>query len=140
MSDSNPRTDFNAQLIDEFRANAGKVGGGFAGAPMVLLHTTGAKSGKERVNPLVYLPFEGRMFVFASKGGAPTHPDWYRNLVKNPSVTIEVGEDTFPVTAVVLEGPERDRIFAEQVSRMPPFGDYEKKTGGRVIPVIELKR
>jgi deazaflavin-dependent oxidoreductase (nitroreductase family) len=129
--------DFNRKVIDEFRANGGHVGGPFEGSPMVLLHTTGAKSGKERINPLMYLRDGDRILVFASKGGAPTHPDWYRNLVANPSVTIEVGEETTPGVATVLTGEERDRLYAEQARRRPQFAEYQKKTN-RTIPVVAI--
>src|SRR5580658_7696987 len=108
-------TDFNQAIIEEFRANHGVVGGGFAGAPVVLLHTTGARSGQPRVNPLVSLPRDdGTLYVFASKAGAPTHPDWYHNLVAHPEVQVELGDDTFSATASEVTGDERDRIYAEQ--------------------------
>lgn len=132
--------DFNARIIEEFRANGGKVGGQFEGATMLILHTTGAKSGQERVNPLVYLDGGERIYVFASKGGAPTNPDWYHNLVANPDVTVEKGTETFSARAVPVEGEERDRIFREQAQRFPGFADYERKAAGRVIPVVELQR
>ncbi len=131
--------DFNQKIIAEFRANAGKVGGGFAGAPMVLLTTTGAKSGRQRTNPLVYLPDGNRVVVFASKGGAPSNPDWYYNLRANPEVTVEVGTESYKARAVIAQGAERDRLFAEQARRIPSFADYQKKTT-RVIPVIVLER
>ncbi|MEY2404745.1 MAG: hypothetical protein QOD38_2296 [Acidimicrobiaceae bacterium] len=133
---SGPR-DFNKDIIDEFRANDGKVGGGFAGAPMLLLHTKGAQSGAERVNPLVYGAVGDDYVVFASKGGHPTNPDWYHNLVANPETSIEVGSETIPVTARVAEGDERERIWSKQKGDMPGFADYEKKTT-RQIPVIIL--
>ena len=110
MADMN---DFNAQIIEEFRANDGKVGGNFEGAPLLLLHTTGAKSGQERVHPIVYQPVGDSYAVFASKAGAPTNPDWFHNLAANPEASIEVGADTVPVTARVLEGDERDRGLGE---------------------------
>jgi deazaflavin-dependent oxidoreductase (nitroreductase family) len=131
--------DFNQDIIDEFRANDGKVGGGFAGAPMVLLHSTGARSGAERVNPLVYQPLDDGYAVFASKGGQPTNPDWYHNLVAHPETTVEVGTETVPVMARVAEGDERERIWSKQKAAMPGFADYEKKTT-RQIPVIILTR
>ena len=132
--------DFNRGIIDEFRANHGAVGGPFEGAPIVLLTTTGAKSGARRVNPLAALPAEdGALFVFASKGGAPTNPDWYHNLLAHPEVEVEFGDETFSAVATPVTGDERDRIFAEQVRRMPGFGDYEKNTS-RIIPVVELRR
>jgi deazaflavin-dependent oxidoreductase (nitroreductase family) len=131
-------SDFNSAVIDEFRANHGKVGGGFAGAPMVLLTTTGAKSGQKRVNPLVALVEGDRLYVIASKAGAPTSPDWYHNLVANPQV--EFGDDHFTAHAVpIVSGPERDRLYAAQVAVQPGFADYEKSTT-RVIPVVELRR
>jgi len=136
MTDMNA---FNTTVIEEFRANGGKVGGGFAGAPMVLLTTTGAKSGTKRTTPLVYLPDGDRVVVFASKGGAPTNPDWYHNVVANPEVTVEVGGESYQARAVVAEQAERDRLFAEQASRMPNFAEYAEKTT-RVIPVVVLER
>ena len=131
-------SDWNAKIIDEFRANQGRVGGNFEGAPMCLLHTTGARSGTERVNPMMYLELDGRRFVFASKGGAPTNPDWYHNLVANPSVEVEIGTTTYRATATPLGGEERDRIYAEQARRYPGFAEYQAKTN-RVIPVVELR-
>ena len=134
-------SDFNQAIIDEFRANGGKVGGGFEGAPMVLLHHTGARTGTERVAPLVYQADGDRWVVFASKAGAPTHPDWYRNLVANPQTTIEVGTETVAVRARVAEGDERDRIWTKQKQLMPGFAEYEEKTKGiREIPVVILER
>ena len=133
------RNDFNQGIIDEFRANDGKLGGPFAGAPMLLLATTGARSGQRRTNPLVYLPDGDRFVIFASKGGAPTSPDWYHNLVAHPETTIEVGSETIPVIAVVLTGEERDRLYAKQAELRPAFGEYQAKTSRR-IPVIALHR
>jgi deazaflavin-dependent oxidoreductase (nitroreductase family) len=136
--------DWNQQVIAEFRANEGQVGGDFAGAPMVLVHHVGRKSGKEYVIPLVYLPKEGdddSVYIFASKGGAPSHPDWYLNLIAAGETTIEVGASTRLVTITELTGDERDRVFAEQIQRMPGFGEYASKTAGiRTIPVLELTR
>jgi deazaflavin-dependent oxidoreductase (nitroreductase family) len=129
--------DFNAQIIEEFRANGGKVGGGFEGAPMLLLTTVGAKSGATRVHPMMYLEEDGRHYVFASKAGADTHPDWFHNLVAHPEVTVEIGADTLPMRATPLEGSERDRIYAEQARLVPGFAEYEAKTE-RVIPVVAL--
>jgi deazaflavin-dependent oxidoreductase (nitroreductase family) len=129
--------DFNAGIIKEFRANGGKVGGPFEGAPILLLTTTGARSGATRVNPLAYLPDGDRMLIFASKGGAPTNPDWYHNVRAHPDVTVEVGGQTKRMRAVELTGAERDRLFAEQAQRMPGFAEYQAKTT-RVIPVIAL--
>ena len=131
--------DFNAQVIDEFRANHGKVGGNFEGAPLLLLHSVGAKSGQTRVSPMMYLPDGERFLVFASKAGAPDNPDWYHNLKANPDATIEVGDDTFDVRADELPRAERDEKYAEQAARYPGFADYEKKTD-RVIPVLALTR
>jgi deazaflavin-dependent oxidoreductase (nitroreductase family) len=131
--------DWNAKIIAEFRANAGKVGGQFANATMVLITTTGARTGKQRVNPLVYLPDGKRIVIFASKAGAPTNPDWFYNLRANPLVTVEVGTETYQARAVILEGEERDRLYAEQVKRFSTFGDYQAKTT-RKIPVIALER
>ena len=130
---------FNRQVIDEFRANEGRVGGPFQGAPMVLLHTTGARSGQERITPLVYRPVNGDIAVFGSKGGAPEHPAWYLNLVAKPEVTVEVGTETYPVVARVAEGDERQRIWDEQAGAMPGFAEYQEKTT-RVIPVVILER
>jgi len=131
--------DWNAKIIAEFRANDGKVSGPFEGAPVLLLHTTGARSGLERVNPMMYLVEAGRTYVFASKAGADTHPDWYHNLVAHPEVTVELGAETFAADATTVEGAERDRVFAIQAQRYPGFAEYETKTT-RVIPVVELVR
>ena len=131
--------DFNQQVIDEFRRNGGKVGGGFAGAPMVILTTTGARSGQQRSVPLVYLPEGDRVFIFGSKAGAPTHPDWYHNLVANPRVTVEREGETYQAEARVVTGAERDRLFAAQTEAMPGFADYQAKTS-RQLPVILLER
>jgi deazaflavin-dependent oxidoreductase (nitroreductase family) len=129
--------DFNAQIIDEFRANDGRVGGMFENSPLLLLHHTGAKSGQNRVNPLAYLGDDGRYVIFASKGGAPTNPDWYYNLKAHPDVTIEVGTETMGVTVSEAAGEERDRLFRAQAERVPQFAEYEEKAG-RVIPVMIL--
>ena len=131
--------DFNADVIAEFRANHGKVGGNFEGAPLLLLHTTGAKSGETRISPVMYLQDGDRILVFASKAGAPTNPDWYHNLVANPDATIEVGDDTVDVRAEVLPRDQRDEKYAVQAERYPGFAEYEKKTD-RVIPVVALAR
>jgi deazaflavin-dependent oxidoreductase (nitroreductase family) len=136
MADAN---DWNSKIIAEFRANDGKVGGPFEGAPVLLLTTTGRRSGQQRVNPMMYLADDGRLLVFASKAGAPTHPDWYLNLVANPEVTVEVGTETFPARAVVLKGEERDQKYAEQARRYPSFAEYQAGTD-RVIPVVALLR
>ncbi|OAN33579.1 nitroreductase family deazaflavin-dependent oxidoreductase [Mycolicibacterium iranicum] len=131
--------EMNRAVIEEFRANGGTAGGIFEGKPLVLLHHIGAKSGTERIAPLVYLPDDGRVYIFASKGGADTHPDWYHNLVANPDVTVEIGTETYAATARVLEGAERDEVYARQVEAEPQFGEYQAKTE-RVIPVVELVR
>ncbi len=114
-------------------------GGDFAGAPLLLLHTQGAKTNAERVNPVMYLEHGGRLFVFASKAGSDTNPDWYRNLVANPEVTVELNDDTFAANAIVLQGEERDSIYPIQAERMPQFAEYQEKTTS-VIPVVELHR
>ena len=134
--------DWNQQVIAEFRANEGRVGGGFAGAPMVLVHHVGRKSGKEYVIPLVYLPGDDdSIYIFASKGGAPVNPDWYGNLIAAGKATIEVGTSTYLATVTELSGDERDRVYAEQAQRMPNFGEYAQKTEGiRKIPVLRLTR
>jgi deazaflavin-dependent oxidoreductase (nitroreductase family) len=130
---------WNATIIEEFRANDGKLGGQFEGAPMLLLTTTGAKTHEERVNPMMYLIDEGRLFVFASKAGADTNPDWFHNLVADPSVTVEMGSEKFKATASPLSGEERDRVYAVQAGRFPGFAEYQEKTS-RIIPVVELFR
>ncbi len=129
--------DFNAQIIDEFRANEGRVSGMFERMPLLLLHHTGARSGTARVNPLAYQDDDGRYVIFASKGGAPTNPDWYHNLKAHPTVTIEVGTDMIDVVASEATGEERERLFRTQAERMPQFAEYEQKTD-RTIPVIVL--
>ena len=133
------REERNRRVIAEFRANGGKVGGPFEGRPMLILHTTGAKSGQPRVTPLVYLPDGDRYLVFASMGGAPNNPAWYHNLIANPNVEIEVGTEKLAAKATVLTGEERDRYYAIQAERAPQFGDYQRKTT-RKIPVIALER
>jgi deazaflavin-dependent oxidoreductase (nitroreductase family) len=129
--------DFNAKIINEFRSNEGRVGDMFEGMPLLLLHHTGAKSGKSRVNPLAYQADGGRYVIFASKAGAPTNPDWYHNLKAQPNVKIEVGTDTIDVVASEASGEERERLFRTQAERVPQFADYEQKAE-RVIPVIVL--
>lgn len=131
--------DFNQNLIDEFRAADGKVSGHFEGAPLLLLTTTGAKTGRGHTTPVVYLRDGERIAVFGSKAGAPTHPAWYHNLVANPEVTVELLGETFTARAVTLEGDERDRVWAAQKEAMPGFKDYEQKTD-REIPVVVLER
>ena len=132
-------TDWNANIIDEFRENEGKVGGMFEGAPMLLLHHTGAKSGTERINPLTYQDLGDDLAIFASKAGATTNPDWYHNLLANPDTTIEVGTETNSVTARVVNGDEREQIWDKQKSDRPHFAEYEKTAEGRQIPVIVLE-
>lgn len=136
MSDVN---EWNRGIIEEFRANQGKVGGMFEGRSMVLLTTKGAKSGAARVNPLVYLSEGDRMVIFASKGGAPTNPDWFHNIKADPNVTVEVGTDKFAAKATIVEGAERDRLYAIQAARIPQFAEYQAKTD-RLIPVVALQR
>ena len=131
------REDFIAWTIREFRANHGNVGGPFARAPMLLLHTRGARSGFERVTPMMYLADGSRYLVFASKAGADRNPDWYHNLLAHPTSTIEVGDEHVSVTATELHGSERDRFFAEQAHRYPGFAGYQRATQ-RVIPVVAL--
>jgi deazaflavin-dependent oxidoreductase (nitroreductase family) len=129
--------DWNRKIIDEFHANEGKVGGPFAGAPVLLLHTTGAKTSRERVNPMMYLDLDGHRYVFATAAGADTNPDWYWNLVANPNVIAEVGTETHEAAAVPVTEEDRDRIYAEQARRYPGFAEYEQMTS-RVIPVVEI--
>ena len=131
--------DFNQQIVEEFRANGGEVGGQFAGRTLLLLHTIGAKTGKPRVNPLAYRADGDHIVVFASKAGAPTNPDWYHNLVANPTVTVEVGTEKFDAIARIAEGAERERLWAEQKHDVQAFADYESRTN-RPIPVIILER
>ena len=130
---------FNERIIDEFRSNDGKVGGPFEGATMLILSTTGAKTGRALETPLVTTPASDRWLVYASAAGAPKHPSWYHNLIANPDVTVEVGTETFPATARVITGGQRDRLWAEQVERAPGFGEYQAQTS-RLIPVVELRR
>jgi deazaflavin-dependent oxidoreductase (nitroreductase family) len=129
--------DFNAKIIDEFRANEGRVSGMFEQMPLLLLHHTGARSGTARVNPLAYQADDGRYVIFASKAGAPTNPDWYHNLKAHPNVTIEVGADTIDVVADEATGEERERLYRTQAERMPMFAEYAQKTD-RTIPVMVL--
>jgi deazaflavin-dependent oxidoreductase (nitroreductase family) len=129
--------DFNAKVIDEFHANGGRVGGNFESMPILLLHHTGAKSGVQRINPLAYHEDGGRYVIFASKGGAPTNPDWYHNLKAHPDTTIEVGTQTLSVRASEVTDGERERLFNAQAERLPQFAEYAEKTP-RTIPVIVL--
>ena len=134
MSEANDR---NKKIIEEFRANDGKVGGRFQGKTLLLLHSKGAKSGEERINPTAYVKDNGNLVVIASKGGASTNPDWYYNLVANPLVTVEVGTDEFQARAQIAEEPERTRLYNKMVDMMPGFDDYRKNTT-RQIPVFVL--
>jgi len=138
VTDAGAMNDFNQQVIAEFRANGGKVGGGFEGAPMVLVHHKGAKTGADRVSPLVYQKLDDGYAVFASKGGAPDNPDWFHNVVVHPDTEIEVGDDVIPVTARVAEGDERERIWTKQKQDIPAFAEYETNTD-RTIPVVILE-
>ena len=134
------RNDWNRQVIEEFRSHEGKVGGPFEGSPLLLLTTIGAKSGQQRINPLVYLPDGERMIIVASKGGAPTNPDWYYNIVAHPDVTVEVGTEKFPVHATVyMSGEERDQLYNRMAAKNPQFAEYQTKTT-RKIPIIVLAR
>ena len=139
MTDSIDFTELNRQVIAEFRANGGKAGGLVEGYPLILVHHRGARSGVERVTPLVPYVEDDRIFIFASKGGSPEHPAWYHNLVANPDTEVEYGADRFPVVARVLTGAERDEVYAKQIAVQPQFKEYERNTD-RVIPVIELVR
>jgi deazaflavin-dependent oxidoreductase (nitroreductase family) len=130
--------DWNRQIIEEFRANAGRVGGPFAGAPLLLLHTTGARTGQERINPMMYQDLGGPVAVFASKAGAPSHPDWFHNLLANPEVTAEIGTDTRRFRARTATGAARARIWDQQKQDYPGFADYEANTD-REIPVVILE-
>jgi deazaflavin-dependent oxidoreductase (nitroreductase family) len=133
-------SDWNARIIEEFRANEGRVGGPFEGAPMILIHHVGAKSGAERVAPLVYFPQpDGSMVIIASAGGAPNNPAWYHNLKANPKIGVEVGTETFGVQATELDSDERAEVWPLLVAERPGFGDYEKTTA-RTIPVLRLRR
>ncbi|WP_043673912.1 nitroreductase family deazaflavin-dependent oxidoreductase [Streptomyces xylophagus] len=141
MTDPN---DWNAKTIAEFRANEGQVGGVFEGAPIVLLHHLGRRSGQEHVTPVMYLPHEtepGIIYVFATRGGAPANPDWYYNLATAGGGSVERGTETYGVTIRDLSGAERDRVYAEQARRYPGFAEYARQTAGvRTIPVLELTR
>jgi len=129
----------NRQVIEEFRANEGKVGGPLEGVLLLLLTTTGAKSGEQRINPLAYHTDGERLVVIATKNGAPTHPDWYHNLVAHPDVSVEVGTESFEARATVVEGAERDELYAKRVAVMPIFAEYQAMTT-RTIPVVVLTR
>ena len=131
--------DFNQKIITEFRANGGKVGEPFANAPLLLLITTGAKSGQSRVNPLVYATDGDRIVIFASKAGAPTNPDWYHNILAQPLVHVEIGSESYQARATVAGDADRDRLFAQMAARNQGFADYQEKTTRR-IPVVFLDR
>jgi len=138
--------DYNRKIIDEFRANEGRVGGPFAGAPVVLLTSTGAHSGRSHTTPLVYLREDDatggrgdRIYVFGSMGGAPKHPAWYHNVKAHPDAAVEVGTESYPVKAVIMTGAERDRLFEKQASLRPQFAEYQSRTK-RTIPVVALER
>src|SRR6266436_6772875 len=137
-------SDWNAHTITEFRANEGRVGGVFEGAPIVLAHHRGRKSGRERVTPVMYLPHETDpdiVYVFATRAGAPDNPDWYHNLVAAGAGSVERGTEAYHVTVRELPGDDRDRVYAEQARRYPGFAEYERQTAGvRTIPVLELSR
>jgi deazaflavin-dependent oxidoreductase (nitroreductase family) len=137
-------SDWNTQIIDEFRANHGRVGGQFEGAPLILLHHQGRKSGTDYVSPVMFLADEAdpdTIYVFASKAGAPTHPEWYRNLIAAGRGRVETGEGAYPVDVSELAGDQRDRIFEEQARRFPGFAEYADRTAGiRTIPVLALRR
>jgi deazaflavin-dependent oxidoreductase (nitroreductase family) len=138
------RVDYNSAIIAEFRANEGRVGGNFEDAPMTLVHHRGRRSGRELVNPMMYMADEqdpATIYVFASKAGAPDNPDWYHNLVAAGDAEVEVGTERYPVTVTEVTGEDRDRIYAEQARRYPGFAEYEQKTAGiRTIPVLALRR
>ena len=136
MTDQN---EYNRQLIEEFRANRSEGGGSFKGRPLLLLTTTGARSGLRRTTPMMYVPDGNRLIVIASNVGAPTHPDWYHNLLAHPEVTVEVGDETYDAIATPLTGEERDRLYAQWAQMYPQFGEYQKNTA-RKIPVIALER
>lgn len=132
-------SDWNKKIIEEFRTNDGKVGGHFANNTLLLLHTTGAKSGKERVNPLVTFEDGDRLVIVASKGGAPSNPDWYYNVVANPVVTVEYGTEKFQARAAETSEPERTELYEKMENQLTSFSEYKLKAG-RVIPVVTLSR
>ena len=135
----NAPNNWNQAIIDEFRSNSGKVGGPFAGKTLLILHTVGARSGQERINPVAYVADGDRLVIVASKGGAPTNPDWYYNILAHPLVSVEVGTEQFQAQATITSEPERTRLFNQMVEMMPGFAEYQRKTT-RVIPVIILTR
>ncbi len=132
-------SDWNENITEEFRANAGKVGGMFEGAPLLLLHHVGARTGTERVSPLMYQSVDGGYAIFASKEGADTNPDWFYNLKANPNTKVEVGAETVPVRARVAEGAEHDHIWTTQKDEWPQFAEYEEKSARDIIPVLVLE-
>jgi deazaflavin-dependent oxidoreductase (nitroreductase family) len=144
VTDVSDPNDWNAKTIAEFRANAGKVGGPFEGAPLVLVHHRGRKSGREFVTPLMYLPHateQDVIYIFATRGGAPTNPDWYYNLTAAGDGSVERGTETYEVALRELRGAERDRVYDEQARDFPGFAEYARQTAGvRTIPVLELTR
>jgi deazaflavin-dependent oxidoreductase (nitroreductase family) len=133
-------SDWNSSIVDEFRANGGKVGGIFEGAPLLLLHHTGAKTNVERVTPLMYQAVDGGYAVFASKAGADTNPDWFYNLKANPETKVEVGTERVAVVARIADGEDHERIWSKQKHDWPQFAEYERKTARNIIPVIVLER
>jgi deazaflavin-dependent oxidoreductase (nitroreductase family) len=137
MSEQAKRRQMNEAIIEEFRANAGVVGGPFEGTPLLLLHTRGARSGEARINPLAYIERDGRLFVFGTNGGRDAHPGWYFNVLADASVTVEVGTSTMSATAEVLQGEERDRMYADASRRHPAFATYQEQVA-RTIPVVAL--
>lgn len=137
MNDAN---EWNKKIIEEFRANEGRVGGIFEKTSLLLLHTTGAKSGKARINPMAYIADGERLVVVASKAGASINPDWYHNLVANPEVSVEVGTEQFQAEATIATEPDRTKLFKQMVAANPNFAEYEKKAAPRIIPVIILTR
>ena len=132
-------SDYNQQIIEEFRANAGRVGGSWAGRDLLLLTTTGRKSGNKHTTPMVYTRDGDRLLVYGSNSGEPKHPDWYLNLIADPQVVAEVGDERYDATAAPLAGAERDQEYAAQTKRVPTFGEYQEMTT-RVIPVVALRR
>lgn len=138
MSDNRPDSP-NQSIINEFRTNVGKVGGPFAGRRLLLLTTMGAKTGRKLTSPLMYNTDGDRVLIFASKGGAPSNPAWYHNLLANPQVTVELGGETFQATATPVTGEERDRLYKKQAEDVPQFATYQENTTRR-IPVIALER
>jgi deazaflavin-dependent oxidoreductase (nitroreductase family) len=139
VPDADTMKAFNQNIVEEFRTNGGKVGGPFEGATLVLLTSTGAKSGQPRLAPLAYLTIDQKMIIIGSKAGADTNPDWVHNLRANPRARIEVGTDAYDVVARELPSAERDDVFAKVTALAPGFGDYQAKTS-RVIPLFELLR